>query len=73
MSAISKSGCASSRAALPPISRACGQAVAACPVTIPDEFNYGLTKRKAILEPFEGAYPVTPAIDWGTAQSAATA
>jgi heterodisulfide reductase subunit A2 len=39
-------------------------AVAACPVAVPDEFNYGLTMRKAIREPFPGAYPHTPAIDW---------
>jgi heterodisulfide reductase subunit A len=39
-------------------------AVAACPVEVPDEFNYGLTKRKAIYRPYDGSYPETPAIDW---------
>jgi heterodisulfide reductase subunit A len=39
-------------------------AVKACPVRVPDEFNYGLTERTAIIEPFPGAYPALPAIDW---------
>jgi heterodisulfide reductase subunit A len=39
-------------------------AAAACPVEVPDEFNYGLTKRKAIYQPYQGSYPQTPAIDW---------
>jgi heterodisulfide reductase subunit A len=39
-------------------------AVAACPVEVPDEFNYGLTTRKAIFRPYDGSYPPTPAIDW---------
>lgn len=41
-------------------------ALADCPVEVPDEFNYGLTKRKAIIRPFPGAYPQLPAIDWET-------
>ncbi|MEJ2708272.1 MAG: CoB--CoM heterodisulfide reductase iron-sulfur subunit A family protein [Anaerolineales bacterium] len=40
------------------------EAQAACPVEVPDEFNYGLTKRKAIYRAYPGAYPSTPAIDW---------
>ncbi|MDY7107085.1 MAG: CoB--CoM heterodisulfide reductase iron-sulfur subunit A family protein [Planctomycetota bacterium] len=36
----------------------------ACPVEVPDEFNYGLTKRKAIYRPYEGCEPSAPAIDW---------
>jgi heterodisulfide reductase subunit A len=40
------------------------QAIAACPVQAPDEFNYGLKTRKAIYRPYPGSYPATPAIDW---------
>jgi heterodisulfide reductase subunit A len=40
------------------------EAAAVCPVEIPDEFNYGLTTRKAIYRPYAGAYPHLPAIDW---------
>jgi heterodisulfide reductase subunit A len=39
-------------------------AIAACPVTVPDEFNMGLTMRKAIYRRHDGSYPSTPAIDW---------
>ncbi|MBN1992154.1 MAG: CoB--CoM heterodisulfide reductase iron-sulfur subunit A family protein [Anaerolineae bacterium] len=39
-------------------------AIAACPVEIPDEFNYGLTTRKAIYRAYPGCHPETPAIDW---------
>lgn len=39
-------------------------AVAACPVEVPDEFNYGLTTRKAIYRSYPGCYPDIPAIDW---------
>ncbi len=39
-------------------------AIAACPVEVPDEFNYGLTNRKAIYRRYAGCYPETPAIDW---------
>ncbi len=40
------------------------EVIAACPVRVPDEFNYGLTDRPAILQPYAGAYPDTAAIDW---------
>jgi heterodisulfide reductase subunit A len=40
------------------------EAQAICPVEVADEFNYGLTKRKAIYRAYPGAYPHTPAIDW---------
>jgi heterodisulfide reductase subunit A2 len=40
------------------------KAMANCPVVVPDEFNYGLTKRKAIYQAYPGCYPATPAIDW---------
>jgi heterodisulfide reductase subunit A len=39
-------------------------ASAACPVEVPDEFNYGLTARKAIYRPYPEAIPHTPAVDW---------
>ncbi len=35
-----------------------------CPVNVPDEFNYGLTQRKAIYRAYPECYPPTPAIDW---------
>ena len=37
---------------------------AACPVEVPDEFNYGLTTRKAIYQAYPGCYPANLAIDW---------
>jgi heterodisulfide reductase subunit A len=40
-------------------------AMAACPVEVPDEFNYGLGQRKAIYYPYPGCQPDLPAIDWG--------
>ncbi len=39
-------------------------AAAACPVEVRDEFNYGISKRKAIYMPYKTAYPNLPAIDW---------
>ncbi|MGQ4891776.1 MAG: CoB--CoM heterodisulfide reductase iron-sulfur subunit A family protein [Candidatus Njordarchaeia archaeon] len=39
------------------------EAIEACPVEAPDEFNYGLTKRKAIYKPYPEAYPSLPVID----------
>ncbi len=39
-------------------------AIAACPIELPDEFNYGLTSRKAIYRAYPGCYPATAAIDW---------
>ena len=39
-------------------------AIAACPVEVPDEFNYGLSQRKAIFQSYPGGFPQTPAIDW---------
>jgi heterodisulfide reductase subunit A len=39
-------------------------AMAVCPVEVPDEFNYGLTTRKAIYRAYPGCYPRTAAIDW---------
>jgi heterodisulfide reductase subunit A len=39
-------------------------ALAACKSEVPDEFNYGLTKRKLVYRPYRGSYPPTPAVDW---------
>jgi heterodisulfide reductase subunit A len=39
-------------------------AIAACPVEVPDEFNYGLTTRKAIYRSYPGCYPKAAAVDW---------
>lgn len=39
------------------------QAVKACPVSTDDEFNFGLTQRKAIMLPHKGQFPQQPAID----------
>jgi heterodisulfide reductase subunit A len=39
------------------------EAIDSCPVVVPDEHNYGLTKRKAIYCAYTGAYPARPAID----------
>jgi heterodisulfide reductase subunit A2 len=39
-------------------------AAEACPVEVTDDFNYGISKRKAIYMPYATAYPSVPAIDW---------
>ncbi len=39
-------------------------AMAACEQEVPDEYNYGLTKRKVIYTAYAGCYPPTPAVDW---------
>jgi heterodisulfide reductase subunit A len=39
-------------------------AMEACTQELPDEFNYGLTKRKVIYRAYPGCYPSTPAVDW---------
>jgi heterodisulfide reductase subunit A len=38
--------------------------IKACPQEVPDEFNYGLNQHKVIYHPYDGCYPVTPAVDW---------
>jgi heterodisulfide reductase subunit A len=43
---------------------AAAAAIAACPVEVPDEFNYGLGTRRAIHRPYPEAWPPQPAIDW---------
>ena len=40
------------------------EAMAACTVEVPNEFDYGLTKRKAIYRAYDGCYPPAPAVDW---------
>jgi heterodisulfide reductase subunit A len=39
------------------------RAIEVCPVEVPDEFNFRLTKRKAIYKNYPGEYPQTPVID----------
>ncbi|MEA3438659.1 MAG: CoB--CoM heterodisulfide reductase iron-sulfur subunit A family protein [Chloroflexota bacterium] len=39
-------------------------AMAACTTEVPDEYNYGLTKRKVIYQKYPGCYPPSPAVDW---------
>ena len=39
------------------------QIIKDCPVTIPCEFDYGLSKRKAIFFKYDGAYPNIPVVD----------
>ncbi|MCX6028128.1 MAG: CoB--CoM heterodisulfide reductase iron-sulfur subunit A family protein [Chloroflexi bacterium] len=40
-------------------------AIAACPVEVTDEFNFGLSQRKAIYRPYAGCVPESPVVDWG--------
>ncbi len=39
------------------------KAIDVCPVEVPDEFNFGITKRKAIYHNFSGEYPQAAVID----------
>jgi len=41
----------------------CGECIPPCPVSVPNEFNFGLDKRKAIALPFLGALPNVPFLD----------
>lgn len=38
--------------------------ISACQQEVPDEFNYGLTRRKVIYQAQPGCYPPSPAVDW---------
>jgi heterodisulfide reductase subunit A len=38
--------------------------MSACTQEVPDDFNYGLTKRKVVYRPYPGCHPSTPAVDW---------
>ncbi len=40
------------------------KAIEVCPVEVEDEFNFGLTKRKAIFKNYPGEFPELPAIDY---------
>jgi heterodisulfide reductase subunit A len=42
---------------------ACGDCAGVCPVIIPDEFNMGLSSRRAIFSPFPQAVPSAYAVD----------
>jgi quinone-modifying oxidoreductase subunit QmoA len=42
---------------------ACGLCIEACPVERPDDYNFGLSKTKAIYGPFLGGYPENYVID----------
>jgi heterodisulfide reductase subunit A len=44
----------------------CGKCIEVCPVETENEFDYGLSNRKAIHIPYAEAYPNYPAIDMGT-------
>ncbi len=39
------------------------KAIEACPVEVLDDFNFGITKRKAIFKNFKSEFPECPAID----------
>jgi len=39
------------------------KAIEACPVEVPDEYNFNITKRKAIYQNYPGQYPQYPVID----------
>ena len=39
-------------------------AMTACPVEVPNEFDFDLTARKAFYRPYDDCYPAVPAIDW---------
>jgi len=38
--------------------------MAACTQEVPDDFTYGLTRRKIIYHAYPDCYPNTPAVDW---------
>ncbi|MHA1911674.1 MAG: CoB--CoM heterodisulfide reductase iron-sulfur subunit A family protein [Candidatus Kariarchaeaceae archaeon] len=40
------------------------KAIEVCPEEVENEYDYGLTKRKAIYQKYPGSYPNYPAIDW---------
>ncbi len=41
----------------------CGECAAVCPVTYPNEFDFGVSERTAIFRPFANAVPATFAVD----------
>ncbi|GAT62676.1 CoB--CoM heterodisulfide reductase iron-sulfur subunit A family protein [Paludibacter jiangxiensis] len=46
-----------------PTAEAMQRAAEVCPVAVKDDFNFGLTNRKAFMLPAQGQFPQTPAID----------
>ncbi|HOP04588.1 MAG TPA: CoB--CoM heterodisulfide reductase iron-sulfur subunit A family protein [Tenuifilaceae bacterium] len=40
------------------------KAIEICPVEVDDEFNFGITKRKAIFKNYDSEFPEIPAIDY---------
>jgi heterodisulfide reductase subunit A2 len=44
----------------------CGNCLTVCPISIPDTFNGGLDKRKAVYHPNPARVPASPVIDWET-------
>jgi heterodisulfide reductase subunit A len=40
----------------------CGECFCVCPIEVPNEYEFGLSKRKAIYLPFKEAYPRIPVI-----------
>ena len=40
------------------------EAISACPVQVTDDFQCGLSTRRAIHLPYYGCYPALPAVDW---------
>jgi len=49
---------------------ACGACVEACPVERSDDYNYGMSRTKAIYLPFDMAYPMQFAIDGSVCKGA---
>ena len=41
-------------------------AIAACPVRVSNEFDDGISQRRAIYQPYAGSEPDMPAIDWNS-------
>jgi heterodisulfide reductase subunit A len=41
-------------------------AIAACPVHVANEFDDGISRRRAIYQPYPGSEPDLPAIDWNS-------
>ncbi len=41
-------------------------AIAACPISVANEFDDGISKRRAIYQPYPGSEPDLPAIDWAS-------
>ncbi len=42
----------------------CDKCIEICPVEVPNEYEYGMGRRKAIVKPFSEAVPVAPYIDF---------